>query len=274
MTRISALRLSEIDLALTGRDREILEKLSELRYLKTNQIQRLFFPPLVTPRAALSATTRALNRLKNLGIISHLERRIGGVRAGSQGLIWHLTEAGLRLLAIGTLQAGKRIRFQEPSPTFLRHILAVAECYTQITQICQTEKAMGLSEVTVEPECWRKFTQNGKVVSLRPDLFAKTTSGDYQDTWFIEMDLATESATDIVTKCRRYHQYYQTGIEQRDGDVFPIVLWVVPDQARKERLEEAITTAFRGRVVHIFKVITPNALRTTLRDGVPMEQLI
>ena len=44
----------------------------------------------------------------------------------------------------------------------------------------------------------------------------------------------------IVRKCRLYADYYQSGTEQAARGVFPRVCWVVPDEARAERLREAI----------------------------------
>ena len=127
MKRIGEKQLGEIELRLTEQDRKILLSLRELRYLKTNQLQRLFFSNVSrTNRTALTAATRTLNRLKALGLISHLEKRIGGVRAGSLGMVWHITEVGCRLLDLGLSQERKRNRQFEPSPMFLRHTLAVS----------------------------------------------------------------------------------------------------------------------------------------------------
>ena len=273
MTRISALQLSELDLRLTDNDRRILRTLKQLKYMKTNQVQRLFYPPLIkTPRAALTAATRNLNRLKNMGLITHLTKRIGGVRAGSQGLIWHMTEAGLRLLKLGS-EDGKRSRMVEPSQTFLRHILAVAECYVQVTAVCRSEEDMTLSELTVEPECWRAYEQGGKPVSLRPDLYAEIVNGKYRDLWFIEMDLDTEAPQDVLEKCKRYHQYYQTEKEQKAKGAFPVVLWIVPGVERKERLTAAIKEQFRSRFVKIFLIITPEELHRVLKNGAGEDEL-
>ena len=45
------------------------------------------------------AARRALQRLTKLGLLATLERRIGGVRSGSDGLIYRLGPAGQRLQA-------------------------------------------------------------------------------------------------------------------------------------------------------------------------------
>lgn len=274
MKRISNLQLGQIDLTLTALDREILTAIRNLRYMKTNQIQRLFFPPLVnTPRAALTATMRNLNRLKKLGLITHLDKRVGGVMSGSLGLIWYITEAGNRLLLLGTELQGTRKRIPEPSPLFLRHILAVTECFVQIKSICRAEEDMSLIKLDNEPECWRAYYEGEKQKSIRPDLYAETTSGAYRDHWFIEMDLSTESMTNILDKCRRYHNYHKTGREQKKTGVFPAVLFIVPDEARRQKIKESIQDMFHDRMTKIFLVITPEELHQTLKNGPDMEKL-
>ncbi|MBR2863213.1 MAG: replication-relaxation family protein [Bacteroidaceae bacterium] len=268
MKRISNLQLGQIDLSLTPLDRHILSTLKEFRYMKTGQIQQLFYPPLIcTPRAALTAATRNLHRLKRLGLVNHLEKKVGGVMGGSQGLIWFVTEAGSRLLLIGTEQEGTRKRLQEPSPLFLRHILAVAECYIQIATLCKKEPEMNLIKIEKEPLCWRSYDYQGRAISLRPDLYLETSSAGYNDYWFIEMDLGTESTRDILEKCKRYHQYRLSSNEQKKNGVFPVVLFVVPDQERKEKITETIKDNFRVKTTRIFLIITPEELHKTIKNG-------
>ena len=78
-----------------------------------------------TQNPARRAAARELRKLKDYGLVNTLERRIGGTRAGSGSLIWHLTEAGERFLAIGSSEQYTRRRYLEPSRMFLRHSLAV-----------------------------------------------------------------------------------------------------------------------------------------------------
>lgn len=271
--RITTEQLGEIEMTLIARDRQIMEMLRLLRYMRTSQVMRLFFTGYATTGAALTGTSRNLNRLAGAGLITHFSRRIGGIRRGSSEFIWHLTEAGAKLLDLGKEPQGRRNRTLEPSPAFLRHTLAVTECYVQFTEICRMAQEMKLNRIAVEPECWRSYQKDGKTISLRPDLYAETISGRFEDRWFIEMDLDTESPNDIVEKCRRYQQYYQTNKEQEIGGVFPIVLWIVPSQERKDKLIDAIRFNFGKRYPHINLVITPGELWTTLLEGAKKEDL-
>lgn len=271
---ITAAELYRIESNLTKRDRDILSTLRMLRYAKTDQLQRLFYPQLITkPYAAIRATRRNLTRLMNFGLISHLPQVIGGVRGGAQGMVWHLTEQGARLLDLGTEREGKRKRRLGPSPTFLRHTIAVAEAYTQIAELCQREASMKLVSLSIEPMCWRGYEKAGKQISLRPDLYAETVADGYLYSWFIEMDLDTEALPVIVEKCKRYLEYYRTGREQQATGVFPLVVWLVPTEDRKQKMREVIKKTFQNRQARIFLVITPGGLHSVLRNGAEEEDL-
>lgn len=275
--RVSKLKLSQIELELTDKDRAILSTMRELTFMRTDQVKRLFFNPdagAVIPRAYATAATRALNRLKDKGLIMHLPRRVGGVKKGSQGNIWYLTEAGLRLLRLGT--GSTRTKVNPPSSLFLRHTIAVSECYVQFVTICRSKaesEAMELIDIALEPSCWREYEKHGKRVSLRPDLFAITASGKYKDYWFIEIDLATESTQDIVNKCKRYWEYYEAGIEQRETGVFPVVMFIVPTSSRKQKLEEEIEVARRPAQPKLFLIILPDELEEVLIQGADEKNL-
>ncbi len=267
-SRISRIKLEQIELRLTEKDRQIFSMLNRLRYLKTNQIQRLFFDDQShTKRAMLSATMRTLNRLERYGLITHLTRQFSGFNHGSSGKVWHMTEAGLRLLAFGRDMENKRTRTMEPSQTFLRHTLAVSECFVQIAEICRSDNTLSIKTLDTEPIGWRAYKKDEKDYSLRPDLYAEIVNGKYEDRWFIEMDLDTESTTDIAEKCRRYQHYCQAGVEQKATGVFPLVLWIVPTEDRRQKMIEAIRLSFGNRYPHMHYVITPEMLNTTIKDG-------
>jgi hypothetical protein len=264
--RISRRRLEEIVETLSERDNKILASIRACRYLTTRQIQRLHFLDAKNTLAGLRTANRVLTRLKKLGLADTLARRIGGVRAGSGALIWYLTEAGDRLLRIDGSHETIRKRFFEPSPFFLKHTLAVAETYVQLTEICKGY-GLALGSVAQEPDCWRSYIAGGKTVSLQPDLFAVTYCDSYEDLWFIEVDLGTEAPTTVLEKCRRYHEYGRTGAEQkRHNGTFPLVVWIVLDEARKASLTEHIRDTFKA-YPKIFIVITANELEALIRQG-------
>jgi hypothetical protein len=272
--RISRGELQKLLDQISERDKAILQALHDYRYLLTGQIQRLYFRQSTSHLAATRATNRCLLRLEGLGLLSTLKRRIGGARAGSASYVWTLTPVAFRLLDLLAQQATDRSgdaerglirkRLHEPSSIFLQHTLAVAELAIRLTELAADRK-IGLLERQVEPDCWRSYTNAGGTLStLRPDLYAITVDntdgatgamGDYEDHWFIEMDLATESPAVVVRKCHQYVAYLNSGEEQRRSDLFPLVAWVVPDGRRKESLLTHIAENLSGGK-RLFVVVT------------------
>ena len=195
-----------------------------------------------------------------------LERRIGGMAHGSGSYVWQLDAPGDHLLRLNDQVIRPRRKQFEPSRFFLAHTLAVSECYVSITEICDG-KYVQLTEIQNEPDNWRPYNSGGKLVTLKPDLAAVTICGGYEDQWFFEVDLATESPIKIIEKCRRYLKYYLSGVEQKQFGVFPLVVFLVPDAKRKESISHHIRTEF-AKMPNLFLVITPDELRGVIRQEV------
>lgn len=266
--RLSDDQLESLRGHLGERDLAILASIRQSKYLTSDQVRRLHFMGHSTPTAAIRAANRNLGKLRELHLITAMTRRVGGIRGGSGSYIWHLTEAGERMLRLVSPNASKRrTRFLESSGRFLRHTLAVAECSIQIREICEKQKELSLVTVAFEPDSWRAYSRAGKVVSLRPDLYAKTICGEYEDCWFIEVDLGTESIPAILEQCRRYHKYFSTGLEQEEFGVFPLTVWIVPSTKRRDMLKEAIRKTFAGQP-SLFVVVTPEELEPLLSQKI------
>jgi len=263
--RISLKQLQELQPILSDRDKNILISIQAYRYLTTSQIQRLHVIDAASPSSALRATSRNLKKLKALNLIGNLTRRIGGIYSGSGSSVWHLEAAGEHLLRLLNNKARSHKASFEPSAYFLVHTLSVSECFVRLTEVCR-KKGMLLSETQNEPYCWRPYNNAGKIVSLKPDLFAITICDNYEDRWFFEIDLATESPIKVIEKCHRYLQYYRSGFEQAQYKVFPLVVWIVPDAARKSSVELRIKEEF-SKQPNIFTVITPDELESMVRMG-------
>ena len=269
---ITQKHLADLKRRLSERDKNILTSLRKYRFLLTGQIQRLYFIEKPTKRTNTIITNHALRKLREYGLIAQLERRVGGVRAGSSSLIWHLTSPGYRLLSIDSPDPKSRKRFEEPSQLFLEHTLAIAETAVQLSGISRTVNKLSLERLDPEPSCWRIFKSNGRTIYLKPDLFAITTYESYEDSWFIEMDLGSESPTQVVEKCKTYLHYYNTGIEQRENEVFPLVVWIVKDSKRKERLRQYIRESL-SKAPKMFIVITPDQLGKTISQDIDREEI-
>lgn len=241
--RVSQRELSQILERTSERDKAVLQTLHDYKYLLTSQIQRLYFRQAISKLSALRATSRCLLRLEAWGLVAALKRRIGGVRAGSGSYVWTLTPVGYRLLDLlnkPEQHKAVRKRLYEPSPVFLQHTLAVAEVAIRLTELAGNRR-IGLLERQLEPDCWRSYVSaSGSLSTLRPDLYVVTVAGggkaEYEDHWFIEVDLATEPPVVVVRKCQQYLTYMRSGEEQQRSGVFPLVVWLVPDDKRKESL--------------------------------------
>jgi len=265
-------RLKELELSLlSDRDKSILHSLNKCRYLTTNHIQRLHFKDSVNPCAAARVTRRNLARLSEYGLIHNLERQIGTTRGNSRGgggaSVRLLSDAGKSLVHINNEAYIPRKRLYEPKSPFLKHALTVSEAYVQIIELCEKH---GLNHIKTdfEPACWRGFTdENSRWVYLKPDLFTVVKNGKYEDRYFIEVDLGTEAPCIVLDKCRRYSYYYRLLAEQKDSDVFPLVVWQVPNVDRKARLQKHITKYSDLHHKNIFIVITPDEFEGLLRKG-------
>jgi hypothetical protein len=127
-------------------------------------------------------------------------------------------------------------------------------------------------ELVREPGCWRPYNApGGGVARIKPDLALVTASGEFEDHWFIEIDLATERPTRVLRTCLGYEEYRRTGTEQRRAGVFPAVVWVVPNRRRKEAVLDRL--AEDSRISRgLFHVILLDELEQSIHDGAGAEE--
>jgi hypothetical protein len=257
-------QLEAIDQDLSERERAIVTDINRYGFLSSKHIQALHFTDHRTPTAATRLTHRVLFRLAQLGVIEHLERRIGGIRAGSASFVWRVGPVGDRLLR--TAPDAPRARRKEPSARHLAHRLMVVDSVLALTT-ANRAGSFELLTVQPEPQSWRSYLGPGAVPeTLKPDLYAVTASGEFEDHWFCEIDRATESLPTVLKKCAQYERYRRTGQEQHDGGVFPLVVWIVPDQRHAERIRSAIATD-RNLDTDLFRVTTLVELTRLISGG-------
>lgn len=253
-------RLSE---QLSERDWQVLRAVEAHRFLSTRHVERLHFHDHASALSGARTARRVLRRLAELGLLRHLDRRIGGIRAGSAGYVWQLSPPGHRLPSGGNHEQAYRSR--EPSRRLLDHYLAIAECHLALVE-ADRQGEFTLVRVQLEPDSWRRYLgTGGEPRLLRPDLYVVTASGDYEDHWFVEVDLGSEHPPTVVRQCRGYLAYRRSGHEQAELGLFPRVVWQVSDQARAERLQVAFTAARLER--SLFRITKPERLVATLAGG-------
>lgn len=250
---------------LTERDVAVLGDLARLRLACARQIERLHFTG-GTALANARYCRRVLARLTDLGLVCRLDRRVGGVRAGSAGFVYALDALGQHLIT-GTGPAGGQIRRPwTPGTAFVRHRLATSELYVRLIE-AERVGHVELVRFEAEPDAWRRYSgAGGGVARVKPDAFAVVAAGDYEHAWFIEVDLATESPTALARKCEAYRQYRASGREQAHTGLFPLVVFLVPDLGRS-RVVQAVTERQAPEDRRLFRVGLLNEAARVLAGG-------
>jgi hypothetical protein len=251
---------------LSERDRTLVMAVDDHVLLTAGQIERLLF----ADRHASAVATRrrcqaVLRRLVDLELLDRLHRRQGGHRAGSEGFTYRVTTRGRRLLG----QAGRGGR-EQPSERQVLHLLACAEISVQAVEAQRRGRVRSLS-VTHEPHTWRRFVgPHGSLEVLKPDLLIELTTPDgWELRWFVEVDRATEHLPTVLRKCAQYDRYWRTGSEPHQ--VFPRVLWSVPDERRAEAIDQAIGRT-PSLTADLFRVATTDETLAALKGGTDINQ--
>lgn len=228
------MKLSDVQLS-------ILKLLKDCRYASTRQLADLYFANSHSPRTATRRANLATKTLFETGYITHLKRRIGGRRSGSGSYVWSITKTGLKHLRLNDPQIQVRFRNRyEPTAHHLEHTLGITQVYVELKKLERLGK-IELEAFSFEPASHRSFAKFTQNVILKPDAYTKLVVGNEEEfIFFLELDKDTESLNRIVNQCKKYIQYFNTGIEQRETGIFPQVVWVVPDRKRQTAIENRI----------------------------------
>ncbi|WP_196804046.1 replication-relaxation family protein [Marmoricola sp. URHB0036] len=225
---------------LSPRDRAILRDLARVRLLTGAQLERLHFSGLTTGNARGSARRRSLGRLGRAGLVTTLPRRVGGVHAGSAGLIYTLDARAHRERplwdpeSIGTDMARVR-RPWAIGWMFIEHTLDVAEFYVRARE-AEWAATLHLIGYDAEPASW--FSAGN--LTIKPDAYLAIEAAGWERHWWLEVDRATESLPTIRRKLSRYLALFQQGSPGPAG-VLPQVLVTAPVDRRVEQLRDIVT---------------------------------
>jgi len=237
---------------LNSRQVAVLRDIGRLGVASGKQLQRIHYG---SSPAGGRLARKHLGKLVRWQVLSRLDRSVGGVRSGSSGYVYALGVTGQRLLE------PDRWRFRPPwtpGASHLRHALSVSELYVQLRE-GETAGQLELLAYDTEPACWRRyFGPGGARSNLKPDALAVVGLGDFEDRYFIELDLGTESGPRITTKAKTYIRYFNSGREQAETGVFPYVLWVAPNLGRSELLVESLSRT-PAENWEMFQVVTADA---------------
>jgi len=219
---------------LGARDRLIIEAVSRLRLATGAQLERLHFAD-IAPTSRARVRRRVLARLVTWRVLLTLDRRIGGVRAGSAGLVFALDSTGLQLAT--RAHDGSVRRPREPGLALLGHSLTASELYVALAERSRTG-GFTVADFLTEPACWQPLPGGGW---LKPDAYVRLVTERVADHWWIEVDKATEHLPTIRRKLAAFLDYADAGGLGPSG-VLPRVLVTVPTTARQEAVLSAIQT--------------------------------
>jgi hypothetical protein len=238
-SRISARQLDRIASEVSDLDLEVLGFVGTYRLVTGKQLVRRFWLAADADEDRRARVgRRALKRLSDWRVLDPLPGRArGGVRGGSDTLIYSVGVVGAKLLAWHGLTSK---RLGKPSERLTAHTLTICELAVRLHEARATIECI---ETHAEPECWFSFL--GPMLAqlwAKPDLYLRLAlpGGEWESSWFCELDMDSENKGTLLAKSRRYLDHYRSGSFQRDHGVYPKVLWIVPDSRRATQLEEIL----------------------------------
>jgi hypothetical protein len=206
---------------LPPRDAQVVDLVGRFRLMAAEQIRVIIFPE----QASKTPLNRTLKRLTDAGYLARLGHIVGGFGGGSGQYVYQLGRAGWRHL--------EKDGTHRPLRVIDHHTLTIAECFVMLKQM---ERGEELTVLRYDADPVSRHTVKG--ILLTPDAHAEIGVRAIRKkfTFWLEIDLDTEGAEVIRGKCSRYWHAFQSW----DGDIFPYVVFVVPDARRRRQLERVI----------------------------------
>ncbi|MCL5291217.1 MAG: replication-relaxation family protein [Actinobacteria bacterium] len=193
------------------RDKEIILAVHENRFLRRDQIEKLFF--------AGSSTSACNQRLMKLYQHKFLDRLFLPIGFGSNQAVYALDRLGAEVVAanlgISPSQVNWKRKHNKVEYFFLEHTVGVSEVHVSL-QIALRERA------NVDLLFWKReaFLPKDKVqdpehpenrLPVYPDAFFGLQLEDGKSFFFIEVDMATEPLGRFRKKLVAYQQYWKSG---------------------------------------------------------------
>lgn len=217
MTRLSS--------AISPTQMAVRQAVTKHGQLTSSQVRRLLYTG--TPQGSKVRSQRHLKRLTDLGLI----RRLWGVYDGPAEYIY---------MPAGTTTRG---------PVF--HTLDISEIYVRISENTGIPgKSEGIpsgelvsiggrdvNQIVFDREPWCHIKIGH--VEVKPDAFLKFNETEQ---YFVEVDRASADRTKLTKKLRQYVNLYEQWDVDIDGEVFPMVIYTVPDKDRKRVIESVAKT--------------------------------
>ena len=242
-------------LVLTERDRAIILSVYENRFLRRDQIQRLFFSKSSLPACNM--------RLKKLYEHRFLDRLYKPVAVGSSQAVYALDKRGAEIVALILGRPINQINWKRDHNRveflFLEHTLAVSEFKVNL------DLALARSDVA-DLIFYRRGTKSlntrvsdprgkKKYLVVAPDAFFGIKNHKGRSYFFLEADLGTETLKRFQEKTIAYKEYWKTGkYTQTYGFKNFRVLTITESRKRLENLMEA-TRKVGGKNMFLFSIL-------------------
>lgn len=207
---------------LSPRDVQVVKAVGRFRLMGAEQIRDVFF----TTQSSKTPLDRALKRLTDASYLARLGRIVGGFGGGSGQYVYQLGRVGWRYLGKG---GGYR-----PIRVVDYHTLTIAECFVLLKRL---ERGGEFTVISYEADPASRRTVGD--ILLTPDAYVElgVAATRQKFAFWLEIDRDTENADIIRGKCVRYWRAFQSW----DGDVFPYVVFVAPDEPRRRELDRVIS---------------------------------
>jgi hypothetical protein len=220
-------------------DLKMLQEIASRKVMTTAQLVSVCFDK--SNRNNLRVVQRRLARPRKLKIAKRKSVQL----YGNKVYTYQLTALGTRTIVLYDKVTKLPVVDKTYNNYPLAHTIKVNEAERQLRQ------NTSLQVIEHEPKCWRKYAERwtNKEKKLRPDLFAKFWVQDknlegnrgYTYHRFIEVDRETENLGKISEKAEIYAEYWRrTNKESWLDGRFPVLLWVVPNEGRKNVIEKRL----------------------------------
>jgi hypothetical protein len=206
---------------LGERDAAVVELVGRFRLFSAGGFGGILF----SENKSHTPQDRVLKRLTDARYLARLGRVVGGYGGKSEGFVYQLGPVGWRYLGKGGSYRPLRV--------IDYHALTIADCFVMLKAL---ERGGELTVISYEADPASRLTV-GQIL-LTPDAYVElgVQALKRKFSLWLEVDRATENAEVIMGKCSRYWRAFQSW----DGDVFPYIVFVVPDATRKREIERVI----------------------------------
>jgi hypothetical protein len=218
---------------------EIVDSVGALRIATGGHLKSLFFRGENESGEARRCRW-TLNRLYQLGVLARFERRVGGVRSGSDSHVYRLGTQGHRLVRWRREGVDARTHLApEVGMHTMDHALEIVSFYVGLKEE-EARRGRAHLEVLsfdVERDAWREYALGlGQVRSLKPDAFVRVAVGDIERSWFVELDRGTVMQRTRASHAADYRDYWRSGVDEH----MPGVLWIAQNDLVAEAAKRAI----------------------------------